>query len=294
MKAIPDISIQEIARSFSKAAASYDDCAILQNTVGDRLLERLDYVKIQPKIILDLGCGTGHYISPLKKRYPKAQVIGVDVAHGMLKTAMRKNTRLLSKPLLMGGNAYALPLADESCELIFSNLAFQWCYDLPRLFSEMNRVLKPGGLLMFTSFGPDTLFELRQAWQAIDSYQHVNNFVDMHDVGDALLQSQFLDPVMDCERITMQYKQLRALMQDLKGLGAHNLNQQRRKSLTTPASLKRLEESYEVFRRNEDLPATYEVVYGHAWATEIKQIQLAPGSVAIPIDKIGGLKKKSR
>jgi malonyl-CoA O-methyltransferase len=252
-------------RAFEKAADTYDEAAALQNEIGDRLMERLDYIRLQPRRILDLGAGTGMFTSALMKRYRKADVVALDIAKPMLH-CVKQRAGWLRKPGCVCGDSESLPFNDDSFDFIFSNLMLQWCTDLEATFVELRRVLSPGGLLMFTTFGPDTLMELRASWEAVDGYTHVNSFIDLHDVGDSLLHTKWAEPVMDSERITVTYRELRGLMQDLKHIGAHNVTSGRPRGLTGKRHLQQLVEAYEPFREDGVLPASYEVVYGHAWS----------------------------
>jgi malonyl-CoA O-methyltransferase len=269
-------------RSFDRAAPGYDAVAVLQREIGNRLLERLDYVRLTPKTVLDLGCGTGQAIAPLMRRYPKAGLVALDFAPAMLRLARRRGT-WLKRPGCVCADAEILPLAGQSVDLIVSNATLQWCNDLDGTFREWLRVLRPGGLLMFTSFGPDTLMELRAAWAAVDGHVHVSPFADMHEVGDGLVRARFADPVMDAERLTLTYPQVRDLMRDLKVLGASNAAVARPRGLTGPRRLAAVEAAYEVYRRAGRLPATYEVIYGHAWAPVQRPVE---GGVAIPVSAI--------
>ena len=253
-------------RSFESAAAAYDQAAALQQEVGQRLTQRLDLVKMQPDRILDLGSGTGHCIPDLFARYKKAQVVALDIALPMLEHA-RKRGRWLRRPRCICADAERLPFADSRFDLVFSNLMLQWCVELEAVFAELQRVLRPGGLLLFTSFGPDTLTELRGSWQQVDGYSHVNAFPDMHDVGDALVRARFADPVMDVERITVTYPDVWKLMRELKQIGAHNVTAGRPRGLTGKARMQRLVGAYEQYRSQGVLPASYEIVNGHAWST---------------------------
>jgi malonyl-CoA O-methyltransferase len=272
-----------VRRSFEQAATNYDSVAVLQREIADRLLERLDYVRLEPQRILDLGAGTGHAVGALHRRYRRARVVALDFAHGMLRQA-RKRGDWLRRPLCVCADAESLPLAEGAVDLIVSNATLQWC-DLERTFGECLRVLRPGGLFMFTTFGPDTLKELRQAWREVDGDSHVSSFLDMHDIGDALVRARFADPVMDVERLTLTYDRVRDLMRDLKTLGAHNATHDRPRGLTGRARLVAVEQAYEIHRTVGRLPASYEVVYGHAWAPEQK-----PGAsgIMIPLSAIGG------
>ncbi|MGF1547952.1 MAG: malonyl-ACP O-methyltransferase BioC [Thiotrichales bacterium] len=261
----PPLDRAKLRRSFERAAERYDAAAVLQREIADRLLERLDYVRLDPRRILDLGTGTGYCAGALLRRYSKAAVIAADLAWTMARVARRRRV-WLRRPLAVCADAGALPVGDSSVDLVFSNLMLQWCVPLDPYFSEIRRVMAGGGLLLFSTFGPDTLRELRQAWAEVDFGTHVHRFVDMHDVGDALVRAGFADPVMDMERLTLTYAELTDLLRDLKAIGASNADSGRAPGLTGPRTLRRLRTAYERFRDAAGrLPATYEVVYGHAW-----------------------------
>jgi malonyl-CoA O-methyltransferase len=270
-------------RAFDRAAPAYEEAAVLQREIATRMLERLDYVRLTPRTILDLGAGTGYMLDALQRRYRKARLVALDFAAEMLRIARRRGTPL-HRPRCLCADAESLPLADGSMDLIVSNATLQWCNDLDRTFRDLVRVLAPGGLLMFTTFGPDTLRELRESWAAADGYSHVSPFLDMHDVGDALVRAGFADPVMDAERLTLTYSGVRALMADLKVLGTRNATLERPRGLTGRQRLRAMEQAYEAFRVGGRLPATYEVVHGHAWAP--LQRPASDGGVAIPVSAI--------
>lgn len=272
-----------VRRAFSRAARRYDEVAALQREIGQRMLERLNLVRLQPTTVLDLGAGTGVATAALAKRYPKAQVVALDFAFPMLQETRRRGG-FFRKPCCLCADLEQVPLADASVDLVYSNAAIQWCNDLHTVFSELQRVLKPGGLLMFTTFGPDTLKELRAAWSEADGYAHVSRFLDMHDVGDALMRAQFSDPVMDVDRMTLTYDGVDDLMRELKILGAHNVANGRQRTLTGKGRMLAMKSSYERFRSNGLLPASYEVVYGHAWAPLGRR---QPGVVQVPLEQIG-------
>jgi malonyl-CoA O-methyltransferase len=277
------IDKEQARLAFARAADSYDAMAVLQREIGTRMAERLEYVKLAPTRILDAGCGTGAETALLMKRYPKSRVVALDFAEPML-ARTRQRGGWWRKPLCLCGDLEALPLADASVELVWSNLALQWVNDLGGAFREALRVLRPGGLFMFTSFGPDTLKELRTAWAAVDGASHVSPFLDMHDVGDLLLRAQFADPVMDVEHLTLTYRDAGQLMRELKGIGARNATVGRPRGLTGKARLQSMLAAYEGFRRDGLLPASYEVVYGHAWAP--LQAPQSPGEVRVSVDSI--------
>ncbi|MCP4287364.1 MAG: malonyl-ACP O-methyltransferase BioC [Gammaproteobacteria bacterium] len=272
-----------VRRAFSRAADRYDEVAVLQREIGQRMLDRLDLVSLTPATVLDLGAGTGVATVALKKRYPKAQVIALDFAFSMLLQTRRRGG-FFHKPRCLCADLEKLPLKPASVDLVYSNAVIQWCNDLDKVFVEIRRVLKPGGLLVFTTFGPDTLKELRAAWSAADGYAHVSRFLDMHDIGDALLRAQFSDPVMDVDRMTITYEKVESLMRELKILGAHNVASGRQRSLTGKGRMLAMKSSYEQFRNNGLLPASYEIVNGHAWAP-LQQEQT--GVAHISLDQIG-------
>jgi malonyl-CoA O-methyltransferase len=261
-----------VRRSFERAASSYDAAAVLQNEVCRRMLARLDYIKLAPATILDAGSGTGNAVAGLLQRYPGARlVVALDLALGMVSRARARQPWWRRLPGAGGrlaavcGDLEQLPLAAASMQLVWSNLAVQWINEPQLAFAEMHRVLAPGGLALFSTFGPDTLKELRAAFAGIDRHTHVNRFIDMHDIGDRLVACGYSDPVMDMEVITLTYADVRGLMRDLKAIGAHNLTQGRPGALAGRALLNRVADNYEDFRRDGTLPATFEVVYGHAW-----------------------------
>ena len=290
--------------AFERAAATYDASAVLQREVGQRMAERLALVKLQPAAILDAGCGTGDGLGELSTRYPEAFVLGLDIAYGMLDNARRRSAAAIAskrsllgrwlgsrmktgaEPALVCGDACRLPLAAGSVDLVWSNLTLQWINDAAIALDEFHRVLRVGGLLMFTTFGPDTLNELRAAFAGVDGATHVSRFIDMHDLGDMLVQSGFADPVMDMEKLTLTYDDATTMMRELKAIGAHNATIGRPRGLTGRARWGRVLNALETFRRDGRLPATYEVVYGHAWKPEPRFA--ANGSAIVRFEPRGG------
>ena len=255
----------EVAQSFSRAAISYDAAAFLQAEVASRLLERLDMMRLKVARAIDIGCGTGATTSLLAKKFSKAKITGIDLAPGMVDYAKGKK-KLFAKIDYQVADADELPFASNRFDLVFSNLTLQWMPDLNQTFKELSRVLKPDGLLIFSTLGPDTLTELRQSWNKVDPQIHVNDFVDMHLVGDAVFNVGFENTVMDRDVITLTYQTVKGLMGDLKAIGAHNVNQERPRGMLGKHKLQQLEAAYEAFRwPGGELPATYEVVFGHAW-----------------------------
>jgi malonyl-CoA O-methyltransferase len=260
-----------VKRAFERAAARYEGAAVLQHEVCRRMLERLAYVKVEPKAILDAGSGTGNAHDALLERYPHVPIVALDLALGMLREGRGRRRWWQALPGLrpelhaVCGDLEQLPLARESVGLVWSNLTLQWVNDLPRVLGDLHRALAPGGLLMFSTFGPDTLKELREAYRGTDRHTHVNRFVDMHDIGDMLVAARYADPVMDMERFTLTYPDVRTLMRDLKAIGAHNVTRGRAAGLSGKSSFEAATRNYEKLRRDGKLPATFEVVYGHAW-----------------------------
>ncbi|MDH3220191.1 MAG: malonyl-ACP O-methyltransferase BioC [Gammaproteobacteria bacterium] len=261
----PRLDKRSIKKFFNRAAKSYDNAAILQEEVLTRLLQRLQYIRHRPETIIDIGCGTGKGIPGLQKRYPRARVYAADIALEMLLYA-RSRYRPLTRKRLIAADMERLPFAPRSFDLVFSSLALQWANDLRATLAEFARIAKPGSLLMFASFGPGTLQELAASWEDLDRHPHVHQFVDMHDVGDAMLAAGFTNPVVDAERIRMEYGEFRMLLGDLKNIGATNAEVSRRRGLMTPAKLRSLEARYrEHGFEDGKFVASYEVVYGHAW-----------------------------
>lgn len=251
---------------FGRAVATYDAAAVLQREIADRMLTRLDVVKQIPAIVLDAGCGTGYCAQALARRYRGARIVGMDLAAPMAARA-RRAAGWFARSRYVCGDIEAMPLPEASVDLIVSNLTLQWC-DLSRALAELRRVLRPGGLLMFTSFGPDTLDELRRAWHAADAGVHVHAFIDMHDIGDALMRAGFADPVMDVDRLTLTYANVEQVLRELKAIGASNAARGRGRALTGKARYAQFKDAYQALARDGRIPATYEVVYGHAWAPE--------------------------
>jgi malonyl-CoA O-methyltransferase len=283
------LDLAAVRRSFDRAAQGYDEAAVLQAEVRGQLLERLDYARLEPGVVLDVGCGTGHSSRALKDRFPRAQVIALDLAEGML-TQARKRQSWRRRFERVCGDLARLPLANESTDLVFSNLTLQWCPQPDVAFAEFRRVLRPRGLLNFTTFGPDTLLELRESWSAADGHVHVSRFADMHELGAGLLRSGLAEPVLDVERFTLTYPDVFGLMRDLKAIGAHNASVHRPRGMTGRGRLRAMEAAYETRRAGGVLPATYEVVFGQAWGPaggERRQrrsgeFRISPGAIGRP------------
>jgi malonyl-CoA O-methyltransferase len=283
-----------VRRSFNKARLSFDEAAVVHREVRNRALERLLLLRQAPNVILDLGTGTGHGSAWLKSHFVNAHVIAIDNVLGMLKESDRRRgswRRLLGRSFSRAcGDATALPLRDDSIDWVFSNLMLPWCA-ADAVLAEVRRILKPGGVFAFTSFGPDTLRELRQAWRQADNFEHVHPFVDMHDLGDALVHAGFAEPVLDVERFTLTYTDIKALHSDLKSSGSRNALPHRARGLTSKSKFARLVTAYDAFRQNDKLPATYEVVYGQAWQSARKSNIASRGETRIPLESLRGRRR---
>jgi malonyl-CoA O-methyltransferase len=279
----PVIDKRQARRAFSRAADRYDEVAELQRETARRMLDRLEYIRHQPSLVLDVGAGTGEATQSLMRRYPSAQVIALDFALPMLQQA-RQRQPSAAPPHCLCGDAEQLPLADASVDMIFSNATLQWCNDLSATFREFLRVLRPNGMLLFSTFGPDTLVELRASWAAVDGGNHVSPFWDMHNIGDAMLEAGLAEPVVDVDRLQLTYADVASLMRDLKTLGAHNVTRDRRRGLTGKQRLQAMVQAYEQFRHDGLLPASYEVVYGHAWAPMQRQVD--GGGTVVPLESL--------
>ncbi|MGS1014410.1 malonyl-ACP O-methyltransferase BioC [Rhodanobacter sp. UC4450_H17] len=284
---------RQLRRNFAGAATTYEKHDALQREVQTHLLERLSFYLDTPQRVVDIGAGTGRGTAALKRRYPKAEVIAFDLALPMLRVAKQHSS--WRRPFdRVCAEACALPLADHSVDVLHSNLCFQWIDDLPALFGECMRVLKPGGLMAFSSFGPDTLMELRAAWAAADERAHVSRFLDMHDVGDAMLAAGLRDPVLDVFRYTLTYSEPRKLLEELQGLGATNADRQRERGLTGKSRYRRMLAAYETMRVDGRIPATWEVVSAHAWGPPVGQPRRVGGMeiASFSIDKLRGSRRQ--
>jgi malonyl-CoA O-methyltransferase len=250
---------RRVGASFGRAAERYDTVAALQRSIGDRLLGRLPKLGDLPFTILDVGAGTGFCTARLAAG--GARVIALDLAEPML----RQVHRTVSSPVVcVCGDAESLPLQDNSVDMIFSNLALQWCLDLDPVFSGFRRVLRPGGCVVYSSFGPDTLKELRSAWAQVDRATHVNIFFDRRTVQMAMHRAGLAKPAVESELLQVRYSSVLQLMRELKGLGAHNMTLGRPRGLTGKSKLQRVVGAYEFMMPRGIVAATYEVLYGMA------------------------------
>lgn len=274
-----------LARAFNRAAASYDAAAWLEQQTREELLHRLQFFNLEPRCLLDLGAATCQGTLELARRFRSARAIAVDLAPQMLARAPRSLWRRRFERVC--ADAHALPFADGGCDLIFSNLMLQWCERLDQLFAELRRVLRPGGLLLFSSFAPGTLRELRSAWASVDGGPHVNEFADLPQIAEALVRSGFVEPVIDVERHCRHYPSVQALKRELKQIGARNLARTRPRGLGGKARTEAMLAGYERVREAAGLPVTWELLYGAAFAGSAggKASASAEGHI-IPLDRV--------
>ena len=279
-----------IRRQFDRASSHYDESAVLAAQLRGQMIERLDWIDFSPGTVLDLGCGTGHGAAALAALWPRARIIALDSSPGMLRETSRLDEEARIERIC--AEAESLPLNDASVDLVFSNLMLPWCEDLDATFAAVARVLKTRGLFTFTTFGPDTLIELRAAWRTVDVAPHVHPFTDMHDLGDGLIRAGLTEPVLDVSRYTLTYPDLGSLMRDLKAIGAQNAATGRPRGLTGRGQMRAVEEAYEGFRSEGVLPASYEVVFGQAWGALPRDER--EGEFAFPVSNIGRREPRGR
>lgn len=286
------LDARHVRRAFGRAAETYEAHAVLQAEVAARLAERLDDAAIEPARILDAGSGPGGGSAALHARYPAAAVVALDLALPMLRAAAH-HAGEPARFARVCADLQTLPFADAAFDVVWSNLCLQWCDDPGLALAECARVLRPGGLLLLTTFGPSTLHELRAAFAAADADPHVSRFVDMHDLGDALLTTGFRDPVLERDDFTLTYRDVYALMRELRSIGATNADAKRARTLTGKQHFARVAAAYEPFRRDGLLPATYEVVYARAFAPLPGQPRRTPqGEVAsFPVERLRGRRR---
>lgn len=302
----PELLNTELVRTrFDRAVATYADAAVVQREVGNRLLERFDVMRLSPAVVLDVGCGPGTHTGALAARFADAEIVAIDQSAAMVSRAApavdapkanwlerfglsRKNATSAGHTRGVVADMAALPFAREHADVLWSNFALQWANDLPALFAEWNRVLKIGGVMMFTAPGPDTLIELRRAltWANVAPDERVQRFTDLHDIGDMLVHAGFADPVMDMEVITLEYASVDALWRDLKTQAATNAMQARPRGLMTPRKLRAIEAALDAGRRDGGpIRISVEVIYGHAWKVAPKKT--ADGHAVVRLDAIG-------
>lgn len=281
-----------VVACFNRAANTYNSACLLQHEIAQRLLEHLDAVPLRPQVIVDLGAATGYTTQLLAQRFPAATLFALDVAERMLNKI--PETMLPCPQQRICTDYENLPFAPQSVDLVFSNLTFAWAIDLEKILQQIRYLLKPGGLLLFSTFGPDTLKEVKASWATVDNKQHVHLFFDMHDIGDMLLQMKFTDPVMEMEHVTVSYPNAKILFEDLKAAGFRNIAAERFGALTGKQRFHDFLAAYQEYTDSENLlPATYEIIYGHARRADFAVGQVADeqGEVRILVSEIKTTKK---
>jgi malonyl-CoA O-methyltransferase len=257
---------ESVRRRFDRAAASFEGADFVHRHAAAGLLERLEPMRLEPERILDVGAAIGAGSRELARRYRKSRVLSLDLSFAMLAQARRRRSRF-SRIRELQADAAHLPLAAGSIDLVFANLFLPWCSDPPGFFREVRRVLRKEGLFAFSTLGPDTLSELRDAWADADGDEHVNPFPDMHDVGDALLRAGLADPVLDVDWLEVSWRDSASLFRDLTAAGARNSLARRRRTLTGKQRFAAMRERLERRLAGAALPLRFELVFGHAWGT---------------------------
>lgn len=284
-------SRESVIRAFDRCAPHYADHAAVIETVGQRLLERLALLAVEPEVVLDLGCGVGSLLPQLRSLYSKASVLGIDTSVAMLRQARPRVGRWRNKARLICADAHFLPLDDASVDLVVSNLLLPWCQNHHRVLAEIHRVLTPGGALLFTSAGPDTLIEYRTLWEPDAEALRSYGLIDMHDVGDAMLSAGFSAPVLDRENLSIDYPSVLACEQELRAIGASNLSARRKRGLLTPSRKKEISQAAGAKR----FVVTLELVQGHAWKGDLPtQSVTQSGNTAISISALRQSLRRSR
>jgi len=271
MSALPPFDQRRVRERFNRAAASYDQHAAVQHEIGRRLDERFGWLKLEPERILDLGAGTGQMLHAMRERYPRAEVVGLDLAEAMLRRLPKRRwwSRHRSG---VAADMHALPFAGGCMDAVVSNFAVQWSDRPSVLFAEVARVMASGAPFAFTTLGPDSLGEVRRAWSAVDPSPHVHQFLDMHDLGDALVGAMLADPVMDRETVTVTYPGVDALLADLRGVGVGNTQAGRSRGMTGARAWRRFRDALADQAVDGRIPLTYEIVYGLAWGTGVSPV----------------------
>lgn len=262
------LNTEEIIRHFNGIAENYDRLSFLEQHMGERLLEHLEFIKLSPKIILDLGGSRGFFSEKLAALYPNAFIINLDAAFNMLHFRASASQVHASVHGICSNIKGKLPFTNNTFDFIFSNALFPWCQDIPTLFNEIQRVLKPDGLFLFSSLGPDTFIELQDIFKMLKRDSPLHSLLDMHFLGDALMQAQLKDPVMDMELCTIPYSNFNELRAYIKELGfsyffSEELNFEEI-ATTMEYEISKQYESYQEV--STEIPATFEIVYGQAFA----------------------------
>jgi len=260
----PTLVFRDIQRRFDRAASGFDDADFVHREAFGELLERLEPVQVKPRTVLDLGCATGAGSRQLARHYRRSRIICLDASSSMLRVAKKRAT-LFYRPSIVQGDARLIPLRDGSIDLVFANMLLPWIDDHAACLAEVARVLRKDGVFAFSTCGPDSLSELRDAWRSVDDERHVGEFADMHDIGDTLVRAGLRDPVLDVDHLNVTYRDTDALYRDLTNVGARNCLAGRKQSLTGKATFKALEDRLAERMIDNVMTLRLELVYGHAW-----------------------------
>lgn len=268
----PVFDSRQIRRAFGRAAPGYAQASHIQQEIESRLLESLElyparHNEAAPGCVADVGCGPARAAAALRTRWPKAEILALDAALPMLHAA-HENTRgqwLRRRPVQrIQADLRTLPLASGVVDVLFCNLALQWVEDLPAAFAEFRRVMRPGGLLLLSTFGSDTLAELRDAFAQVDAFPHVSPFTAIAPLGDALMAAGFRDAVLDRDILIDYHPNFAALLHSLKATGATNALHTRRPTLSGRQRFAAAEALYP--HDADGYPLRWEALYAHAWA----------------------------
>ncbi len=253
-----------IRRRFERAAASFDDAAFVHAVTREGLLARLQPLVVQASTVMDLGSATCSTSRALSKRFRRAHVVSVDLAHAMLRRG-RKHRAWFSKSSFVQATAAALPFNAQSIDVVFANLLLPWIDDQTQVFAEIARVLRKGGVFAFATLGPDSLLEIRRAWSQVDDNAHVNHFSDMHDLGDGLVNAGLADPVLDVDRLSVSYDSTEKLFADLTAMGGRNALRERNRSLVGKQRFRNMSNELRKSGTDGKITLDLELVFGHCW-----------------------------
>ena len=274
---------RDVQRRFDRAAAGFDTVDFVHATTRDGLLGRLAPMVIEPRTILDLGAATGSATRDLAKSFRRARVVAVDLSRNMLEQTRRKQG-WFSRVTTVQADAAALPIANQSIDIVFANQLLPWVGNPAQTFSEVARVLADDGLFLFATLGPDSLSEIRRAWAALDSDVHVNLFPDMHDIGDAAVRAGLRNPVLDVDRLTVTYEDTESLFHELTAMGARNSLSKRNRSLSPAKRFKAMKAALNSSRDGGPLTLELEIVYGHCWGSGARTVD---GEFRVAAERIG-------
>jgi len=278
----PLLRAADVRRRFDRAAGDFENFDFVHSVTRNGLLARLEPIVVAAKTVVDLGCATGATCAPLAKRFRGAHVVALDLSAKMLQQASSRQS-WFSKFSLLHADAIAIPLADQSVDVVFSNQLLPWVDDAAAVFSEVNRVLRENGLFLFAGLGPDSFSELRRAWQNSDAGPHVHNFPDMHELGDAAVRAGLRDPVLDVDRLSVTYPDAAALFRDLTGSGARNCLADRGLSLTGKNRFAAMTSALHQYRQDGLIELDLELIYGHCWGSGPRvrggEVKIDPGRI---------------